>query len=48
MDQKQHRMSLKRLGVFFKLPTDQPETTNTENCQLLCFLSDLDEIWYGG
>ena len=35
-------------GHFSTNQPDQPKPTNSENFQLLCFSSDLDEIWYGG
>ena len=34
-------------GYFLTNQPDQPKPANSENFQLLCFLSDLDEIWYG-
>ena len=48
MGQKQHRMSLKCLQLFFGLPAlsgyqpDQPKPTDSEIYQLMYFLSDLD------
>ena len=35
-------------GYFSTYQTDQPKPTNSKNLELLCFSSDLDEIWYGG
>ena len=48
MDKKQHRMSYKCPRLFFVLVA-QPTKTDPviENFQLLCFSSDLVEIWYG-
>ena len=33
---------------FSTYQPDQPKSTKSENFQLPCFSSDLDEIWYGG
>ena len=38
---------LKWLQPFFDQPA-RPTKTKIENFQLLCFSSDLEEIWYGG
>ena len=49
MDKKQNRMSYRCPRQLFVLVAQLTKTDQViENFQLLCFSSDLNEIWYRG